>query len=1662
MKKFLKENSNCVQGLAESCGKLSPGLATEEQCSCCLETSCACSHEASMTGLPVQDFQKRQSNPPLDIICSIEVERYYAPSTVADYIEAKLDKIADFVNLNPQGMDLVTESITSLYSKLRNVQHVTLPENSLYHMEGFGILITGLMNSTNMYDASAHVLSYARSVTSTSIVESVRSLLAKNINVFEEQAFGTDDWINLLRGARQNWKLILNNVHYENFRNLLSILVSLNMCDSSCVEFSIYGMKLFSEKLKPRQHTAIDLVDAVITAVTSFGEGLFECFRVKNFMPLMYGDVEAVRLNEECELCERLMTFATTGDLDKSGENITQPEFICKLESCIDKIKSMLLTAKGQVTINMLNLKLDKLTKAKNNFDRICNKSGLRDAPWQLLVYGDSGVGKSSVANILMVMSLLQNDYPAGDMYLIYDNEFDEYDSTLKSFVTGIFFDDVCNTKSDFQKSTPVAPILRVNNNARNYGNMAEAAEKGKVLKEPKVSVLTSNTKNLESNKYSNNALSIERRNNCIITVKVLPKFADENGMLDQQKVKDYYVGEMQMDKIPVVPEIWSFTVEKACGKVKKGKVSQKDIVYIPFVYEGKKMVNVNFETLLKFNRDMSKAHFEAQKVLVENQTNLAEKINMCNVCKMPVAGINMCQCMDHQFGYSIAKSLYSRFTLYNTKRKTLWDKYADRIESKLLGEMEERLYYLEHSPYARWTNWIPEKWLEDTSIRQLILYTHYDEITSTIRRAYVNYILILLLCITLSSYDNRFIMAMLPIFCWALRQLAAVIETEKDRLMVRICEENKSMDVIFRKYRDDMIGYITAGSLVLGSIYTVACVWKHLRNIHWEPQGELSPKTIEDVKERDSEAELEQTIAKEQGWVSPNFAPIPCSEAAKTITNEQLVNKTWTNLTQFSVELNGTDNGCDMFFMEANLAVVPRHIWKREEFLATIARGTNSIQKFQSYLSRHHSEDLEGTDLSVVYIPNAGSWSDMTRYLPVEKYESGRNIPVTCIYKEMRGSHPERKECQTVANFSDEICVKDVKYHGAKYELAWQTFNGLCMAPLITNTKETMIVGFHTAGVAGTTTGAMCSITRDAYLKARQKLLAKRAVCVTASKGTMRTELYGKEMFKEKNLHPKSPLHAIPEESHLDVYGSCVGASTYYSEVIPTPIAKDVQEICGFNTKYGPPAFHLRNAWKKSIEVSSNPSVGVEPSLLMKATTDYTDHLVEQFHVIPELAPLVRPLNDLENINGIPGCRFINHMPPNTSVGLPEGGPKSLRLTPINNLHEYMREMGYEDEEIFKLYEKNKYMVKLDEKYLREMRRMENEYRNGRRCHSIFKACLKDEVTKSSKEKVRVFQAAPIALQLCIRKYFLPIVRLLSLFPLDSECGVGINTMGPEFGKLIEFMKQYGDERILAGDYSKYDLRMPAQLILAAFDVLIRIAESFGYSEGDLKIMRGIASDIAYPVMAYNGDLVQHFGSNPSGQNLTVYINSIVNSLLLRSAYFKIYEGEELPPFREVAAMMTYGDDVKGSVKEGYEKFNHISYAEFLSDHDIIFTMPDKTSTPTMYMHHKDADFLKRKDVYNDRFKIWQGAIDEESLFKSLVAIKKSKSVAPMEQVMMNIDGALREWYLHGEEKYELRRAQMRDIAQKHHIAGGCMMLNKSYQDCHDDYARRYHLVCE
>jgi len=233
---------------------------------------------------------------------------------------------------------------------------------------------------------------------------------------------------------------------------------------------------------------------------------------------------------------------------------------------------------------------------------------------------------------------------------------------------------------------------------------------------------------------------------------------------------------------------------------------------------------------------------------------------------------------------------------------------------------------------------------------------------------------------------------------------------------------------------------------------------------------------------------------------------------------------------------------------------------------------------------------------------------------------------------------------------------------------------------------------------------------------------------------------------------------------------------------------------------------------------------------------------------------------------------------------------------------------------------------------------------------------------------------------------------------------------------------------------------------------------------------MEAMTGDIVYSIIAFNGDLIGLTeGTHISGNSLTVCINGICGSLNLRCFFYSQYPSEkfeERMPFRDYVALVTYGDDNIGSVSEKVDKFTIKGASQFLEKYGQVYTMPDKESELLDFLPPEEFEFLKRKSVYHPELKAHVGALIDKSCFKMLHCYLRGKN-APLTEAhacAVNVDTALREWFNHGHDTYEERRAQMKEVTRLAGITHLCKELDVSYFErvelWKDKYERKAYML--
>jgi hypothetical protein len=339
-------------------------------------------------------------------------------------------------------------------------------------------------------------------------------------------------------------------------------------------------------------------------------------------------------------------------------------------------------------------------------------------------------------------------------------------------------------------------------------------------------------------------------------------------------------------------------------------------------------------------------------------------------------------------------------------------------------------------------------------------------------------------------------------------------------------------------------------------------------------------------------------------------------------------------------------------------------------------------------------------------------------------------------------------------------------------------------------------------------------------------------------------------------------------------------------------------------------------------------------------------------------------------------------------------------------------------------------------------------------RCESdlaVFRASLKDEAVPLGKDKVRAFFVGSMAFNLVLRMFYTPIFNHAQNDMLKSECAVGIDIMSDDWESLMTGLEEYSLTKRLAGDYSNYDNSIPESLIQAAYGSVYRVVceacplykngvVSIGPNAYPvLNVLHGVLFNMLNPIYIFLGTVYRASGTNPSGVAITSYINSLINSLVHRVAFYEknpelmssagVVDENGFSNFGRNVRLLTYGDDVVGAVVEhveGVQPINNLDVQLAATGFGMKFGPIDKTSLafPPYYTVH-DASFLKCRSVFVPELNRRVGCIEMASIRKALTFERN----ATMEARRNTAASVLRLFFPHAVERGDPGYKQFNDL---------------------------------
>lgn len=725
--------------------------------------------------------------------------------------------------------------------------------------------------------------------------------------------------------------------------------------------------------------------------------------------------------------------------------------------------------------------------------------------------------------------------------------------------------------------------------------------------------------------------------------------------------------------------------------------------------------------------------------------------------------------------------------------------------------------------------------------------------------------------------------------------------------------------------------------------------------------------------------------------------------------------------------------------FLDSNVCFVNTHAlakFKDGDTLTFIRKqeGQGGNWKFTSTYYTYNVIFSRG-DISLLFVSNSGSFKSLRKYLP-DEYTPGEGIGHLLTRQKEGTLKVIQASYKCILNAKHVtpgiFTSRVVENYGAEYLGASAFECGNCGSPFVSVSGTNSIIGFHqSGGVQKVEYGNCVTVYKTMLDEAMVHAATKTALFRPFTHDEPVQNQSEVKLVTSDAMDSRSVL--VGMEGNYEFLGSNTQRAHPKSQIVPSIISEYVTEHMENANVWGPPKFKGEDGhsghkpWEDSLKQSTNTNHGLPPEHLAMAVDDYIEDLTTCYNKnAKHWKKEIRPATEVESVSGRDGCRFWDAINFSTSIGFGHSGTKedvAIECDPAE----------YPEQSKPRLVEKE---------FFEEAQAMYDRYKDGKMARPVYKACLKDEPKEKTSSKVRVFQCGALANLLLIRKYFMAVAAFICLNPLVSECTVGVSQSGTDWEDMMQNLRDIDGESYIAMDYKAYDLQMSVSLIMAAFKVLNAICALTGnFTEEELLVMEGMAYDIAHSLVSYNGDVIGHIGSNPSGNPLTVIINSIVNSLMFRCAWFAMSKMK----FKKGVRLITYGDDSGGNAGRN-TWFNMIYIRDYFAKHNIVITMAEKTAAFKKFVTWDEIDFLKRKATFCPFLGISLGALNPQSIFKQLHTARSEASCSQEEAACNSITKALDEFMYHGKKVFERRRDELLEVANAAGLAGWVPGFNRNY----------------
>jgi len=544
------------------------------------------------------------------------------------------------------GVDLFSRFSDSIFGCEKMVdksfvsRFITLKENEDYLIklvEDMMILIYSIIHSTGPYDRHVALITYLKlrgSPADFSVAAVAANAIFEFVFSSPKLSEQSDDFFSDARKFIDSYERVKKLAIYKKTYKFCMYLLAQGVCENFGVKFDTFNFTKIEEEAVRRDFTSRpNMIHCILDTALFYCEIGVQCFKTGTLYPILHSGTAYEKWFDQSRKLQRLALH--TSNLEPHGTNTF--EYITDLKKCISEGQSVkAFGILDEPEKKLVKIQLEALMKIDSELLTRQKAMEERAAPFSLLIFGPSSVAKSAFKQLFFYHFGRVMNLPLSEEYKYTRTPGVEYWDNFQSSMWATVIDDAAYINPTTGKEdTSVMEIIQMINNVAMVPNQADLKDKGRTPFLCKLVMATTNTRHLNAHAYFSCPIAVARRFPYIVELKLKEKFANDQGMVDPDK--------MPKASSTHFPDIWKIVVTRPVGT--EGTDIPKYVKIRDFD---------NIYDFLKWSTGRIRAHEASQINALDTNKQMA-LIEVCDTCFMPG---DKCDCENKTLDATIDKMI--------------------------------------------------------------------------------------------------------------------------------------------------------------------------------------------------------------------------------------------------------------------------------------------------------------------------------------------------------------------------------------------------------------------------------------------------------------------------------------------------------------------------------------------------------------------------------------------------------------------------------------------------------------------------------------------------------------------------------------------------------------------------------------------------------------------------------------------------------------------------------------------------------------------------------------------------------------------------------------------------------------------------------------------